>query len=87
MKILLNCKKWKDLLSGPIPEGKKNSVLINGWENIIEYWDESERRLVLANECSSKNSWEGLGDAIPGKFCNYYLHLSLEAVLPVLKQI
>ena len=29
-------------ISGPFPEVKK-SVLINDWENIIAYWEESEQ--------------------------------------------
>ena len=37
-------------VSGPIPEVKKKSGLINGWENIFAYWKEFVQNEALANK-------------------------------------
>ena len=29
-------------ISGPLPEGKKKSGLINDWENIVAYWEAAQ---------------------------------------------
>ena len=75
---------------GFITEVTKISALINDWENIIAYWEESKQSKALVDKCGSlhtKNGfwvW-GVGSAAPEKLCNLYPHLSLETVFPALK--
>ena len=45
---------------GFIKEVKQISALINDWENIIAYWEESKQRKALADKCDSLytvNDW------------------------------
>ena len=56
-----------------IPEVKN---LIKNWENIIAYWEESERSEALANKFQQ---WWNLAAVQPQE--NVYPHLSLKTVL------
>ena len=64
-------------ISGPIPEVKK-SELINDWEHISAYWDESKQSEALANKLGLfQKQLGGLGGGItPEIFCNFSLHLN-----------
>ena len=57
---------------------KKN--LINDWENIIAYLEESQQSKVLANKCQQ---WLNLA-ALQSQL-NIYPHLGLKTVLSALK--
>ena len=84
-QVVPDVKAWSD----PIPELKKFS-LINDWENIIVYLEESEWSKALGNKCGlfqkklGSLGWH-ISDASE-KFCNFYPHLRLEAVFPALPQ-
>ena len=70
----------------PRPNQGLSLNLINDWESITAYWEESERS--EANVAHCKNSWRAQGDsssAITVKLCNFYHHLSLETKFPALK--
>ena len=73
-------------ISGIIPEVKK-LALINSYENIIAYSEESEQIEVLPNKGGLFQIY--LGDlrvsATSGKFDYSYTHLGLETVFPALK--
>ena len=75
-------------ISGPIAEVKK-FALINDYENIIAYSEESEQSEVYANKCGLfQIHLGGLKiSATSGKFDYFYSHLNLETVLPALKLI
>lgn len=67
MAILFKCKKWRDLLSGPITEVTKilhglvvGKILLHTGEN------PSEARRWRMSAAPSKNSW-GLRGAAPNK--------------------
>ena len=72
-------------ISGLIPEVKK-SALINYYENIIAYSEESEQTEMQANKCGLfQIHLEGLrGSVTSEKFDYFYPHLGLETVFPVL---
>ena len=65
------------------PRSKKKSALINHWENMA-YWEESEQNEVLANKFVTDIVRGFGGRLIPGKFCNFCSHFSLETVCPAL---
>ena len=48
--LLCFSPRCKDLIKA-YPGSKKN--LVNDWENIIAYWEESEQSKALANKCGS----------------------------------
>ena len=73
-------------MSGPIPEVKKYA-LINDYENIIAYSEESEQSEVWANKCGFfKIHLGGLKvSASSGKFGYFYSHLILDTVFPAFR--
>ena len=66
---------------------RKKSALINDYENIIAYSEESKQNEVYANKCGLfQIHLGGLGiSATSGKFNCFYAHLSLKTVFPALK--
>ena len=70
----------------PIAEVKR-SPLINDYENIIAYSEESKQSEVYANKCGLFQIHLGVLEisATSGKFDYFYSHLSLETVFPALK--
>ena len=61
--------------------------MINGYENIIAYSENSEQSKVYANKCGLFQTYLGglRISATSGKLDYFYSHLSLEAVFPALK--
>ena len=70
----------------PIAEVKQ-SPLINDYENIIAYSEESKQSEVYANKCCLFQIHLRVLEisATSGKFDYFYSHLSLETVFPALK--
>ena len=74
------------LLLKPIAEVKK-SQLINDYENIIAYSEESKQSEVYVNKCDlfQKHLRVLEISATSGKLDYFYSHSSLETVFPALK--
>ena len=72
-------------ISGPFAEVRK-SALINDYENIIAYSEESEQSKLQANKCSLCQIHLGYlrVNATSRKLGSFYSHLSLEIVFPTL---
>ena len=72
-------------MSGPFAEVRK-SALINDYENIIAYSEESEQSKLQANKCSLCQIHLGYlrVNATSRKLGSFYSHLSLEIVFPTL---
>ena len=49
----LCCSESKKIWESGPQRGKKISALINDWENIIAYWEESKQSKALAGKCDS----------------------------------
>ena len=72
-------------ISGPIPKVK--TALINDYENIVAYSEQSQQSEVQVNRCGLLLIYLGglrVGTT-PGKLGNFYFNLSLETIFPACK--